>query len=97
MKRSSIITISFLILALPFGCAKKDPAAATTTHAAPALPSDVQGVSAAASTAAPTQTAGISSSESGGTIVATGELIAPVRSALAVKFPGRVAKMYVDE
>jgi len=98
MKRSSIITISFLILALPFGCAKKDPAAATTTtHAAPVLPSDVQGVSAAALTTAPTQTAGISSSESGGTIVATGELISPVRSELAVKFPGRVAKMYVDE
>ena len=99
MKRSSIITISILILALPFGCAKKDTAAAatTTTLAASALPSDVQGVSAAASTAAPTQTAGISSSESGGTIVATGELISPVRSELAVKFPGRVAKMYVDE
>ena len=100
-KRSSIITISILILALPFGCAKKDTgASATTTQAAPALPGDVQGVAAAASTAAPTgatQTAGISSSESGGTIVATGELISPVRSELAVKFPGRVAKMYVDE
>jgi len=98
MKRSSSITISILILALPFGCAKKDPStSATATHAAPALPGDVQGVAAAASTAAATQTAGISSSESGGTIVATGELISPVRSELAVKFPGRVAKMYVDE
>jgi RND family efflux transporter MFP subunit len=98
MKRSSIITISILILALLFGCAKKDPvASATATQAAPALPGDVQGVAAAATTAVPSQTAGISSSESGGTIVATGELISPVRSELAVKFPGRVAKMYVDE
>jgi len=31
MKRSSVITISILILALPFGCAKKDTAAAATT------------------------------------------------------------------
>ena len=99
MKRSSIITISILILALPFGCAKKDAGAtATTTQAAPALPGDVQGVAAAASTAATsTATQTVASSESGGTIVATGELIAPVRSELAVKVPGRVAKMYVDE
>lgn len=101
MKRSSIITTSILILALPFGCAKKDTvAAATTTHAAPALPGDVQGVAAAATgteAVTTTQSAALASSESGGTIVATGELISPVRSELAVKFPGRVAKMYVDE
>jgi RND family efflux transporter MFP subunit len=98
MKRSSIITISILILALPFGCAKKETAPATTTQAAPALPGDVQGVAAAAtSTEAATSTRAVASSESGGTIVATGELISPVRSELAVKFPGRVAKMYVDE
>jgi membrane fusion protein (multidrug efflux system) len=101
MKRSSIITISILILALPFACAKKDTAApATTTQAAPALPGDVQGVAAAATStdaATATQTGAVASAESGGTIVATGELISPVRSELAVKFPGRVAKMYVDE
>jgi len=99
MKRSSIITISILILALPFGCAKKEVAPATTTHAAPALPGDVQGVAAAATNteAVTTTQSAVASSESGGTIVATGELISPVRSELAVKFPGRVAKMYVDE
>jgi len=101
MKRSSIITISMLILALPFGCAKKETAApATTTQAAPALPGDVQGVAAAATStdaATATQAGAVASAESGGTIVATGELISPVRSELAVKFPGRVAKMYVDE
>jgi membrane fusion protein (multidrug efflux system) len=100
MKRSSIITISILILALPFGCAKKETAPATSTHAAPALPGDVQGVAAAATStdaATATTSAAVASSESGGTIVATGELISPVRSELAVKFPGRVARMYVDE
>ncbi len=60
----------------------------------------MQGVAAAASTATTstaTQTAAVAPSESGGTIVATGELISPVRSELAIKVPGRVAKMYVDE
>jgi membrane fusion protein (multidrug efflux system) len=99
MKR---LTISILMMALlPFGCAKKDAtASATTTQAAPALPSDVQNVAAAATaTAAPATTteAAAIASESGGTIVATGEFISPVRSELAVRVPGRVAKMYVDE
>ncbi len=105
MTRSTITTISILILAiLPFGCEKKDAATATTTQAAPALPSDVQNVASAATTATTTASdsagaasSGIASSESGGTIVATGELISPVRSELAVRIPGRVGKMYVDE
>ncbi|HEV7574282.1 MAG TPA: efflux RND transporter periplasmic adaptor subunit [Thermoanaerobaculia bacterium] len=101
MKRY-IITISILSLALlPFGCAKKDAtASATTTQAAPALPNDVQNVAAAATTTsapATTTEAAAIASESGGTIVATGEFISPVRSELAVRVPGRVAKMYVDE
>jgi len=100
MKRF-IITISILTLALlPLGCAKKsDAASSTTTQAAPPLPNDVKDVAAAttASTPATGEGQGVASSESGGTIVATGELISPVRSELAVKFPGRVAKMYVDE
>jgi membrane fusion protein (multidrug efflux system) len=96
------LTISILMMALlPFGCAKKDAtASATTTQAAPALPNDVQSVAAAATaTAAPATTteAAAIASESGGTIVATGEFISPVRSELAVRVPGRVAKMYVDE
>jgi RND family efflux transporter MFP subunit len=86
---------------LPFGCAKKDAtASATTTQAAPALPNDVQNVAAAATTTsapATTTEAAAIASESGGTIVATGEFISPVRSELAVRVPGRVAKMYVDE
>jgi membrane fusion protein (multidrug efflux system) len=99
MKR---LTISILMMALlPFGCAKKDAtASATTTQAAPALPNDVQSVAAAAtatSTPATTTEAAAIASESGGAIVATGEFISPVRSELAVRVPGRVAKMYVDE
>jgi membrane fusion protein (multidrug efflux system) len=108
MTRSTITTISILILAtLPFGCEKKDAPTATTTQAAPALPTDVQNVASAATATtaatsageAPTSTAtpSVASSESGGTIVATGELISPVRSELAVKIPGRVGKMFVDE
>ena len=48
-------TISILMMALlPFGCAKKDAtASATTTQAAPALPSDVQNVAAAATATPP--------------------------------------------
>jgi RND family efflux transporter MFP subunit len=109
MTRSFITTISIVTLALlPSGCAKKDVATATTTQAAPALPSDVQNIAAAATASRPAgEAAGatrgsasgpaIASSESGGTIVATGEFVSPVRSELAVKNPGRVAKMYVDE
>ncbi|MGA8806538.1 MAG: efflux RND transporter periplasmic adaptor subunit, partial [Thermoanaerobaculia bacterium] len=54
---------------------------------------------AATATSAPATTteAAAVASESGGTIVATGEFISPVRSELAVRVPGRVAKMYVDE
>jgi membrane fusion protein (multidrug efflux system) len=108
MTRSTITTISILILAiLPLSCEKKDAATATTTQAAPALPSDVQNVASAATVTTATTSAGeaqsstatppVASSESGGTIVATGELISPVRSELAVKIPGRVGKMFVDE
>ena len=43
------------------------------------------------------QAAAALASEAGGTIVATGEFVSPVRSELAVKNPGRVARMYVEE
>ncbi|HKO02429.1 MAG TPA: efflux RND transporter periplasmic adaptor subunit [Thermoanaerobaculia bacterium] len=96
------ITTTLLITLALFGCAKKEaaPAAATTTQAAPELPSDVTKVQAAATaTTAPaeTSTAPVAAADATGTIVATGEFVSPVRSELAVKMPGRVAKMYVDE
>lgn len=93
------------------GCQKKDDAvssasAATTTQAAPALPADVEKVSAAATSTPATSTIvpATTSSEgaavastSGDAVVATGEFVSPVRSELAVKVPGRVLRMYVDE
>jgi RND family efflux transporter MFP subunit len=99
------ITTTVLVTLALLGCAKKEApvAAATTTQNAPALPSDVSGVSAAATTAATTTAATdtaaapVAAADASGTIVATGEFVSPVRSELAVKMPGRVAKMYVDE
>ena len=93
----------FVLLA---ACAKK-PVQQQTKGAAPPLPSDVQAVapavtntdSAATSSNAPQASAAASTvaTESGGAIIATGEFVAPVRSELAAKNPGRVGKMFVDE
>ncbi len=94
-----VFNTAILILALAaFGCGSDEPAAAsattaTTTSEAPALPADVASIGEAA-------TAG--TSETTGTIVesmlvATGEFVAPVRSELSPKMPGRVAKLHVDE
>jgi membrane fusion protein (multidrug efflux system) len=94
------------------GCSRRDADAATTTVTAPppALPADVQKVAgasaavtdapattdtASAQTGAPTVAS--MASEAAGSVVATGEFVAPVRSELAAKMPGRVGKVYVDE
>jgi RND family efflux transporter MFP subunit len=87
------------------GCVKKE-APAVTSSQAPPLPADVEKVSAAVNP--PSTTSSVSSeggtssvsglaTETGGTILATGELVSPVRSELAVKMPGRVGKVFVDE
>ena len=100
MKRSLLfILITLAVLA----CAKPEPVAAKA-KTPPPLPADVAKVSAAA-TATASSTANDSggalsnalATEAGGTIVATGEFVSPVRSELAAKLPGRVGKMYVDE
>ena len=93
-----------LIVAL--ACGKKADVPQAKTEVPP-LPTDVQQVSSAATQTSVTtattstdpqmQAAAALASESGGTIVATGEFVSPVRSELAVRNPGRVAKMYVDE
>jgi membrane fusion protein (multidrug efflux system) len=102
MKRS-ILVLTLLAL---FACAKKDTTAATDTNKpAPELPKDVQSVAAAATmtTSSAGEGAGATRStsevatETNGVIVATGEFVSPVRSELAVKTPGRVAAMFVDE
>ena len=96
-----ILTIVFVLLA---ACAKKEVQQQTKT-APPPLPSDVQNVAQAvtatdtAATAASNALQASSSvaTESGGAIIATGEFVAPVRSELSAKNPGRVGRMYVDE
>ena len=102
MKRSILVLTLLALVA----CGKKDgPAATDTNKPAPELPKDVQSVAAAATsssnsggegTAAPQSPTSVAS-ETNGAIVATGEFVSPVRSELAVKTPGRVAKMFVDE
>jgi len=102
MKRS-ILALTLVALFASVGCKKATPAATDTNKPAPELPKDVQSVAAAATSAGATQnSAGGTQStgvatETNGVVVATGEFVSPVRSELAVKTPGRVAKMYVDE
>jgi membrane fusion protein (multidrug efflux system) len=103
MKRS-ILVFTFAALAA-VACGKKDAAPATdTAKAAPPLPNDVQSVAAAATTTAPatgTSTAStasaVATANDNDTIVATGEFVSPTRSELAVKTPGRVQSMFVEE
>lgn len=102
MKRSLIL---FLILALPLtlvSCGGDESKAETTTTTAtataeaPPLPQEVQAISTAmTATTATTSTAETQAADN--TYSATGEFISPVRSELAAKVPGRVARMFVDE
>lgn len=92
------------LILLTVACSKKpETQATTTTGEAPPLPADVASVSATSATVATTDTAtksgvaAVSEATAGDAIVATGEFIAPTRSELAVKMPGRVARMYVEE
>ena len=90
--------IFILITIATLACAKKE-AAPVQPQTPPPLPADVAKVSnAVTTTTAATESApaGIAS-EAGGTIVATGEFVSPVRSELSAKLAGRVQKMYVDE
>jgi len=91
---------TFVLIALAaLACAKQEtPPAQPKTP--PPLPADVAKVSAAVTTATTSDTAAAPAgvaTEAGGTIVATGEFVSPVRSEIAAKLPGRVGKMYVDE
>jgi membrane fusion protein (multidrug efflux system) len=82
-------------------------APATAASEPPPLPEDVRDVAGVAKTGEPvTEEASAGSPEApgaaagsvaGGKLVANGELVSPVRSELAVKNPGRVARVYVDE
>ena len=102
MKRFLIpVAIALTVVA----CTKKEEPKSVVHAEAPPLPADVAKVAEATSTAqsaaegggAPQSGAPLGTVEAGGTIVATGEFVTPVRSELSAKLPGRVAKMYVDE
>ena len=69
---------------------------AATTTVAPPLPADVQSVAAASDTAQ-TSTDAATSTVDAHSFEATGEFVSPVRSELAPKIGGRVARMYVGE
>jgi RND family efflux transporter MFP subunit len=85
------------------------PAAASAATPPPPLPADVKGVAALSQPApgtatagpvagqAPAAAAGEPAGETSGAVVASGELVSPVRSELAVRMPGRVGQVYVDE
>ena len=100
MKRSILV----LTLVALVACGKKaGPAATDTNKPVPELPKDVQSVAAAATSSTAGEGAGATqnqsevATETNGVIAATGEFASPVRSELAVKTPGRVAKMFVEE
>jgi len=90
--------VLMMTLSLALACAKSETTTGTTSSAAPQLPADVQKVATAATTeTAPAGEQAPAATENNGTVVATGEFVSPVRSELASKLPGRVAKMYVNE
>ena len=96
MKRLLILPTILLAAA----CSKPAESASTSTapKEAPPLPADVATLTApAAAPAAASTTAAVASEQASGTIVATGEFVSPVRSELAPKIPGRVARLYVEE
>jgi HlyD family secretion protein len=113
MKSRALSLVLLLSLVAAVGCGgpkKEDAAAAASTAspaAAPALPDDVKGVAElaqpATTPAAPTGQAPAAApaetpaATANGAVVATGELVSPVRSELAVRMPGRVGRVFVDE
>ena len=78
------------------------PAAPAQTPPVPELPADVQDVAAVArpegaETPTLAEGTGETAGSVAGTVAATGEMVAPVTSEVAVRMPGRVGKVYADE
>jgi RND family efflux transporter MFP subunit len=110
--KSRALSLVLLPLLLAAGCggAKKEAAAkadaaaeAAAKQPTPPLPPDLKDVAglttapaAPEKSAAPDPSPAMSEATSGA-VQATGELVAPVRSELAVRMPGRVGKVFVDE
>jgi membrane fusion protein (multidrug efflux system) len=93
--------------------AAANPAASTEKAATPPLPSDLKDVAGLTTPApspgkpgvdksgvdkpAGTDPEAAASGSTSGAVTASGELVSPVRSELAVRMPGRVGRVYVDE
>lgn len=103
-KRPAILLSTVFLLALGSTACSSEEAtttsvttetSATSTAAAPALPADVVAVSNAAETTDTASTA--TTTADANVFTATGEFVSPVRSELAPKTPGRVARIHVNE
>lgn len=105
IRQRALWVLSILPLAVAltsFGCGPSDdadaakPDATAAAAAPPPLPEDVRDLAPVASDEAPDGERKPPEASTG-PVVANGELVSPVRSELAVKNPGRVARVYVDE
>ncbi len=88
-------TPALAALAALAGCGRA-PQKAETSATPPPLPDDVQSVQAVASPAAATAP-GADALTAAGRLALTGEFVAPIRSDLVPRTPGRVGRVLVDE
>lgn len=102
MNRIGVLLLSlFLAAAVACGSSSKEGGQAAQADrkpepaATPELPADVRDVAAVARPAEPTQVE--EAATAAGTVAATGELVAPVTSEVAVRMPGRVGQVFADE
>jgi RND family efflux transporter MFP subunit len=101
MNRIGVPLLSLFLIAgiAGGGCGKSAPeavAAKPEAAASPKLPADVQDVAEVAKPEATPKVAQDGETAEG-TVTATGELVAPVTSEVAVRMPGRVGKVFADE
>ena len=101
MNRIGVLLLSvFLIAAVGCGASASEKAAQTENQpeatATPELPADVQDVAEVAKPESRPEAEGAEETAEG-TVAATGELVAPVTSEVAVRMPGRVGRVYADE
>lgn len=101
MNRIGVLLLSLLLIAA-MGCGKSSDeaeaaaAAKPETTATPELPADVRDIAAVAKSEETPKVAE-NGENTEGTVSATGELVAPVTSEVAVRMPGRVGKVFADE
>ena len=107
MKRPLLSILLLLLLPIAAGLiacgsdasegAPETPSAAAQTPPPPPLPDDVKDVAGLSRPESQGAADAPVVEEAGGQVSATGELVAPVSSELAVRVPGRVGRMFVDE